>query len=530
MQADGTFNINVIKMPLIDMIGVTNTGETFPFAFCFVTSERGDAWRFTLQCLEECVFTDLPLPRVVIADQGLGLRSVFSDVWPTAILQFCEWHAAQNIKKRLAEKKYSKKDRDGIMDLVWAYIWSATEEALDHNRAEMMARMREGECEYIRKNWTPKEGQVIRFWTQQFPNLNCFSTQRDESVHPIVKPVLNPQIRLDEAVQRLKGEMTRVINRLIESEIQDEMNFPRVLDKRAFYFLRKSVASWPLKKVSAEWDDLVSIISGGQELGPCTCGMIERLGLPCRHTLERFFHDEIPIPLTFTHPRWWYDGPIESRANWRPHCGNMPSTKDGEEKLPRERPVHDITQSTNELLAFKETLDSEQQEKLAAAHLLATKQLLEDAQHQQAFKSSLPQLLPPPIPSTFNRKAKSHDKATKRSMLGVEIAIQEADRLEKEARAKNDAPVVDDDDTTFAPRTPSRKRTTTLVDRTPEKPREAPSTRLGIPPAPILVASAAVIAASVSTEPARPATTVTQSRSGRRVKKRDYRSVNSEGI
>jgi hypothetical protein len=72
--------------------------------------------------------------------------------------------------------------------------------------------------------------------------------------------VLDPQIRLDEAVQRLKGEMTRAINRLIESEIQDEMNFTRVLDKRAFHLLRKSVASWPLKKVSTEWDELVSII------------------------------------------------------------------------------------------------------------------------------------------------------------------------------------------------------------------------------------------------------------------------------
>jgi MULE transposase domain len=162
IQADGTFNTNAIKMPLIDMIGVTNTGETFPFAFCFVTSERGDAWRFTFQCLAECIFPDIPLPLVVIADQGLGLRSVFADVWPSATLQFCEWHAAQNIKKRLAEKKYSKKDRDEIMDLVWAYIWSATEDELERNRAGLMARIREGECEYIRKNWIPKERQVIR--------------------------------------------------------------------------------------------------------------------------------------------------------------------------------------------------------------------------------------------------------------------------------------------------------------------------------------------------------------------------------
>lgn len=52
MQADGTFNTNVIKMPLIDMIGVTNTGLIFPFAFCFVTSESSKAWRFTFDCVE----------------------------------------------------------------------------------------------------------------------------------------------------------------------------------------------------------------------------------------------------------------------------------------------------------------------------------------------------------------------------------------------------------------------------------------------------------------------------------------------
>jgi MULE transposase domain len=39
IQMDGTFNTNRIKMPLIDVLGVTNTGHSFIFAFCFVTSE-----------------------------------------------------------------------------------------------------------------------------------------------------------------------------------------------------------------------------------------------------------------------------------------------------------------------------------------------------------------------------------------------------------------------------------------------------------------------------------------------------------
>jgi hypothetical protein len=45
-------------------------------------------------------------------------------------------------------------------------------------------------------------------------------------------------------------------------------------------------------------------------------------------------------------------------------------------------------------------------------------------------------------------------------MLGVKIAFQEADRSEKEARkarAKSPVQVVDDDDITFIPQTPSRK-------------------------------------------------------------------------
>jgi hypothetical protein len=38
IQMDGTFNPNRIKLPLIDVSGVTNTGHSFIFAFYFATS------------------------------------------------------------------------------------------------------------------------------------------------------------------------------------------------------------------------------------------------------------------------------------------------------------------------------------------------------------------------------------------------------------------------------------------------------------------------------------------------------------
>jgi hypothetical protein len=58
------------------------------------------------------------------------------------MLQFCEWHVAENLKKILAKEKYKKDDGDLMMDLVWRYIWSATEEDLEKNGATMTAAMR----------------------------------------------------------------------------------------------------------------------------------------------------------------------------------------------------------------------------------------------------------------------------------------------------------------------------------------------------------------------------------------------------
>jgi hypothetical protein len=62
------------------------------------------------------------------------------------------------------------------MDLVWKYLWSATVQELKANRTAMKTAMKSAEQEYINKYWLPKESQLIRLFTAQFPNLNWFST------------------------------------------------------------------------------------------------------------------------------------------------------------------------------------------------------------------------------------------------------------------------------------------------------------------------------------------------------------------
>jgi MULE transposase domain len=38
-ETDTTFNTNVLKLPLSVIVGINNTGSTFPVAYCYITSE-----------------------------------------------------------------------------------------------------------------------------------------------------------------------------------------------------------------------------------------------------------------------------------------------------------------------------------------------------------------------------------------------------------------------------------------------------------------------------------------------------------
>jgi hypothetical protein len=89
------------------------------------------------------------------------------------------------------------------------------------------------------------------------------------------------------------------------------------------------------------------------------------------------------------------------------------------ERLQLDRPRHEILGSTNSLLEFRESLTKEARERLDEDHFQLTAQLLHNARAQQSCSIAIPRFLPPPIPQTWNRKAKSHDKVMKRMMTRV---------------------------------------------------------------------------------------------------------------
>ena len=82
---DGTFNTNDLRFPLLVIVGVLNTGRTFPVAFSFCSSESREAFDFVWESLkEECFILEITPPRVILGDWVLGLVSSVPGAFPDA--------------------------------------------------------------------------------------------------------------------------------------------------------------------------------------------------------------------------------------------------------------------------------------------------------------------------------------------------------------------------------------------------------------------------------------------------------------
>jgi MULE transposase domain len=107
LELDATFNTNDLGLLLFVAVGITHTERSFPVAFSFGGHEDQESFRFFFHCLKELIFVDdVPLPRVLVSDQAGGLLSVVDTSLPCVISQLCEWHGAENVRKRVASKKY----------------------------------------------------------------------------------------------------------------------------------------------------------------------------------------------------------------------------------------------------------------------------------------------------------------------------------------------------------------------------------------------------------------------------------------
>src|SRR2546423_5635343 len=85
------------------------------------------------------------------------------------------------------------------------------------------------------------------------------------------------------------------------------------------------------------------------DLGVCTCELLARYGLPCKHHLLQAYQTGQLLPRSLLHPRWWLDGPEIKIGKWLPSYAPQ-------QELVLSPKRNDIAEATLGLLEARETL------------------------------------------------------------------------------------------------------------------------------------------------------------------------------
>jgi hypothetical protein len=249
------------------------------------------------------------------------------------VLQYCTWHAAEAIKRKLIHSGYKKEHRNKIVDLIWKWIEAPTLDALDTARDALILAPRSDEKEYLTGWYQPKESQFCKAYTCQYKNLETYATQRIERNHFTVSRTLHKNIRVSEAIERICDHINSLASDYEQRLSPSRVTVPRLFDRDFFSLVARRITLFALEKcgpelvnakqfyeqvVAGDIDDTFDPEVGCQE----RCSLPLQYQLPCKHWMYYFYCNNKPIPINLFHPRWLIDGPSVMRSHWQIRLDN----------------------------------------------------------------------------------------------------------------------------------------------------------------------------------------------------------------
>lgn len=283
---DCTYQTNKHKLPLLHVVGVTRTSDTFTVACCFLENELESTYRWAITAVERC----LPrIPAVVVVDHEQALINVIEVLWPTSTIHLCRWHVAKNITTNCKKRGMSEAAFEKLIAEWNSVIYSAATEA------ELLSRWSDAKHDmlgnasehpwlqtprddhtidclhqvfiYIDSNKLPLIQRIASFAVDQHLHFGHTTTSRAESAHWSC-------IKLH--LRRLRGSLLDVYDRIANSTsrrlalLSDKVNRERVevltLPMDTFGPVLRCITHFALKKTHEKYTKALYV----NDLRPCT--------------------------------------------------------------------------------------------------------------------------------------------------------------------------------------------------------------------------------------------------------------------
>ena len=231
------------------------------------------------------------------------------------------------IYRVIKSKSYNEAKWKKIHDLIWQWVINSIVFDLNNNRALLQIELNSAEQLYMKKNWLPKKSLIIICFVTLHLNLEIVTTQRNESMHSVIKTILNTQISLKTAFNNIRAELKRLHRLIRKKKKKSRIRRSRDVDFMIFQLFIDRVTIWIMKKINSKWMAIVIVakqIRDDQKKivqNSCKCEIVVQYDLLCKHfhhllraAIESFF-----IFITLLHSRWRLNDSESDTNDWQSH-------------------------------------------------------------------------------------------------------------------------------------------------------------------------------------------------------------------
>lgn len=293
IQMDSIYRTNRYNMPLLHIVGHTNTNRTFTIAVCFMRSEKTGDYQWALEAFRELAGEHFH-PEAIVTDRELALMNAIQLVFPVARHILCAWHIGKNILakcKALFPMLMGDTRQHNLLtweefSLSWSSLVLKTLDrgAFFEGWSSLKSQIPSEARDYIEYQWlTPWKTRFCATFIQDVRHFGTLTTSRVEGCHAALKTwIPSSSLNLLAVYKAVNKHCTRQNEICItEREVQRQSVLLSVRNVDFFKDVHSIISHQGLKIVYREYQKARAELTE-----PCNSYLVTCFGLPCSHLIR----------------------------------------------------------------------------------------------------------------------------------------------------------------------------------------------------------------------------------------------------
>ncbi|CDH61072.1 transcription factor far1-related partial [Lichtheimia corymbifera JMRC:FSU:9682] len=282
---DATYKTNVRKMPLVNIVGVSNLASEYKKSSLRTFSIAGDG---------------TPGPSLFVSDDDPSLKIALEKHAPGIPHLLCAWHIEKNFMAKLGKMfVVDSKEYNEYLKAVKAMIWAKDEEGFDGGvksyKEVIKGTKKEAELQLYAESLGSYRQKWGGPWAEQYAHFGSRTTQRVEGAHWQLKRILNTPGKLLQLFRSyhmylktmdFKATNKHEVERLTQYIIKDGDNGEGPINL-VIKHLHGRISQFAICIIMTEMFAAYDPEEECDYIDDCKCEARVNFLLPCRHTLRK---------------------------------------------------------------------------------------------------------------------------------------------------------------------------------------------------------------------------------------------------